>query len=350
MSRYSTPRSKLYKAPKPRMWAIDMPPVNTAELDFLGVYIAIELPPHAPASTPVQIYISRDTGVTYHESIVIEKQVVLGKLLSTGAGGLLVDGGAALAIGRDTASVAYITWHEDYDPTSVTEAELLNGRNYILVGGEIMQFKTATTNSVRSSWLTELIRGRRGTEYNILNIAAAKAPVVVLDSLPFLRLDHADIGKTLYFKCVTNGMSLDDSHISTLTVEGNSIKPFAPANITGTRNASEDVTIEWNRRSRSIVRLMGVKRLPYGEDTDDYEVDVLTPTTPHTVLRTIKATGTSATYTASQQTADGLTLGNAIFLRIYQMSNAVGRGQTNTVSLPASSTPNHKQYANPVTT
>ena len=90
---------------------------------------------------------------------------------------------------------------------------------------------------------------------------------------------------------------------------------------------------------------MGVKYLPYGEDTDNYIVEVLSTTAPRSVLRTISVTGaTTTTYTASQQTSDGLTLGNAVYVKIYQISNAVGRGRAHIVKLDASSTPNY-QYA-----
>lgn len=349
MPDYSTPRSSVYKAIKPEFAILDIPHTSAGVEEALGVYVITRVAGHTPTPSAL-LYISRDGGTTYHEAMVIDKHATTGVLNKAGALGLNNADGASLAVGRDTVSTPSIFWDDSYAPQSVSENELLNGENTIMVGDEILQFKTAVAMGNGVYAHSELLRGRRGTEPNILGLQD-KNMAVVLNGLPFLPLRHSDVGKQLYFKCVTSGMSLDDSNVFSLQFQGNSLKPFAPSNITGTRNASQDVTISWNRRSRSIVRLMGVKRLPYGEDSGDYEIDILTPTIPHTVLRTIKADGaTSATYTASQQTADGLTLGDALFFRVYQMSDAVGRGQTNTVKLLAGSTPNFKQKSVHVTT
>lgn len=349
MPNFATPRTLLYKAPRPQFGVIDVPIHQEGEENTIGVYVVTRLPVSSGRTQPAVVYVSRDGGVTYHSSVVIEDHAITGKLAITGAGGLLVANGADLATGTDKASVALIKWSNDYAPATITDAELLNGRNALFVGGEILQFKTAGAASDRSSWLTELLRGRRGTEYKIADVADGAA-VVVLNDLPFVKLRNSDIGKTLFFKCITSGMSLDDSQVVFLEIEGNTVKPFAPSNVTGTRNAAQDCLISWNRRARAVVRLMGVKWLPYGEDAEQYEVDILSRTIPRTVLRTIQATSTSVTYTAAEQTADGLTLGAEIPMRIYQMSNATGRGQTNTIKVLASSTPNFTQKSEHTTT
>src|SRR3990167_1256606 len=49
--------------------------------------------------------------------------------------------------------------------SSQSELNVLNGANAALIGSEIVQFKTATLNADGSYTLSELLRGRRGTEW-----------------------------------------------------------------------------------------------------------------------------------------------------------------------------------------
>tara|TARA_R110000824_G_scaffold20947_1_gene78568 strand:+ start:2981 stop:4033 length:1053 start_codon:yes stop_codon:yes gene_type:complete len=342
------PRTALYKAPIPNISILDIPHFDEQRENELGVYIASRL--HIDELAPVAIYISRDGGVTYTEQMELFHSAKVGNLLlANNDGGLTAIDGADVVNAPDERSKLIVQWESRYDLQGVSNNNLLNGENMLLVQGEVAQFRDTAFTDFNTTTASYLLRGRRGTEGATYSAVGQSRVVLLERKLPFLKLRHSDVGKTLYFKAVTNAMSLDNSKIVSMTFEGNGLKPFAPSNISAIRNGSNDVAISWNRRTRSIARLMGVKRLPYGEDTDDYEIDVLSPTVPRTVLRTIKVTAETVTYTASQQTADGLTLGNALFMRIYQMSNAVGRGQTNTVTLLATTTPNNKQYANHIT-
>jgi len=65
--------------------------------------------------------------------------------------------------------------------------------------------------------------------------------------------------------------------------------------------------------------------VPLGESSQAYEVDIRNAGDTAT-LRTIKATTPTVSYTAAQQTTDGLTPGNPVVLRVFQISATVGRG------------------------
>ena len=73
-----------------------------------------------------------------------------------------------------------------------------------------------------------------------------------------------------------------------------------------------------------MIGALGIS-VPLGEESLAFEVDIVVPGSPD-VVRTIDATDIEADYTAAQQTADGLTPGNAVTARIYQVSATVGRG------------------------
>jgi len=65
--------------------------------------------------------------------------------------------------------------------------------------------------------------------------------------------------------------------------------------------------------------------VPLGEASQAYEVDIRNAGDTAT-LRTITAATPTASYTAALQTADGLTPGNPVVLRVFQISATVGRG------------------------
>ncbi len=371
-------RDRVYRAIKPQFWVIDVPSVFPTDEDLLGVRVITQVDSSRVTSMPVEIHISRDGGSVYEQVALSLRHGHIGVLLNTESDTMTGDGlgipdtsmsghspnsnyhqtlkvseGAHLAQGNDNCSLLNVAWKKQYYPQSISESGINNNKNLLLVGGEVMQFQnavligafetTAGAMARLNAWRHyTLLRGRRGTENKISSVATADTVVALEENRSvFIPLRHSDIGREIYFKCMTKGMTLADSATKSITFEAESLKPFAPSNTTVMRNSAQDCVIAWKRRCRNMVRLMGVKYLPYGEDTDDYEIDIMTPATPRTVLRTITVSGaTTATYTASQQVADGLTLGNAVFMQIYQISNMTGRGQTNTVTASASSTPN----------
>ena len=70
-------------------------------------------------------------------------------------------------------------------------------------------------------------------------------------------------------------------------------------------------------------------RVPLGETTESYELDILSGTT---VVRTLAATTPAVLYAATAETADFGSAQSSLSVRLYQLSAAVGRG------FPASAT------------
>jgi hypothetical protein len=67
------------------------------------------------------------------------------------------------------------------------------------------------------------------------------------------------------------------------------------------------------------------------DGTERYEVDILSGVT---VVRTISVSAaTTTTYSAANQTTDGLTPGNPVSLVIYQMGDLVGRGRASAATV-----------------
>jgi hypothetical protein len=113
--------------------------------------------------------------------------------------------------------------------------------------------------------------------------------------------------------------------------------PFAPVHVAQpwrTARSPGDLTIHWTRRSRALVADAWEQvEVPLAEDLESYDVQILNGAA---VRRTLTSTTTSVLYTAGQQTADWgapLALGQTLAIRIYQLSNRLGRGDSAAVIL-----------------
>lgn len=76
------------------------------------------------------------------------------------------------------------------------------------------------------------------------------------------------------FKFQTSGNSLEDTPVFPFTLQGNSLKPLSPVNLTGARNANLDLVINWTRRSRTGAGLRPYTDVPLAEEQPLFEVEV----------------------------------------------------------------------------
>ena len=101
------------------------------------------------------------------------------------------------------------------------------------------------------------------------------------------------------------------------------MKPFPVAHVAGARDVSDNLTINWVRRSRGIVRILDSAPLPLYDTTEAYEVDVMNG---GSVVRTISVTSPTASYSAAEQTTDFGSTQSSLTVKIYQLSTQYGRG------------------------
>lgn len=206
-----------------------------------------------------------------------------------------------------------------------TELQVLNGANALLVGNEIIQFTTAVQiNGYSRRWrVSNLLRGRRGTDWAGATHDVGERVVLLNDALKFLTLDISERTQARNWKAVTAGQNIADVSVWAFTYDANNLKPLSPVNVQGARDGSNNLTIIWQRRTRIGGQWLDSSDVPLGEESERYEVDIMSGVT---VKRTISVTAQTASYTAAEQTSDGFTPGNAITVRVYQLSARVGRG------------------------
>lgn len=86
-------------------------------------------------------------------------------------------------------------------------------------------------------------------------------------------------------KFVTSGANADNVPVYSQVIHGNSLKPLAPANVRGSRDASGNLLIEWTRRSRLGGGLRPNTDVPIAEEREYYELEIMSGSV---VLRTIR--------------------------------------------------------------
>jgi hypothetical protein len=213
-----------------------------------------------------------------------------------------------------------------------TEADVLTGEvNAVLVGNELVQFVNAVQNEDGSWTLSQLLRGRRGTDWACGEHAVGDS-VIKLTGPGWRREDVAlsVVGQARYYRAVTVGADITAVASRDFVDTGNDLKPLSPVAIGGTVDSSGDFTIVWLRRTRfggaygtgneTLVDCVGG---PVNEASESYQVDILNGST---VVRTLSTTVPTAIYTAAQALTDFGSAPSSISVNVYQMSATVGRG------------------------
>jgi len=133
----------------------------------------------------------------------------------------------------------------------------------------------------------------------------------------------AALERPLQLRVVAAGRDIGDASALALeaTPQATALRPLAPVHVKAVRGAS-GVTISWIRRTRADGDSW-TGEVPLGEDSEAYEVDILSGTT---VLRTLHATTLSALYAAADELADFGAAQTTLSLRVVQLSATVGRG------------------------
>lgn len=207
--------------------------------------------------------------------------------------------------------------------TSISEAELINGANAALLGGEIMQWQTATALDDTSWRLSNLLRGRRGTEWAIAGHAVGERFIVL--STATLRREQmglSEVDTTRLYRCVSMNSDLLTSSTQAFVNHAYGLKCYSCDHAKGTRNTGNDLTITWIRRTRLGGLWVDSRDVPLAEASEQYETAIMDGGTE---VRVLTSTTPSVVYTAAQQTTDFGAPQSAVDVMIYQRGQ-LGRG------------------------
>lgn len=230
----------------------------------------------------------------------------------------------------DTASVLQVRMAGG-ELSSVTLTQLLNGANHFAYGvdgrWEIIAAMTCALQADGSYRLSNLLRGRFGTEHNMGNHAAGDGLILANDpDLAFATLPAASVGVPAVYRGITSGAAIDTATNAGFTYGGVNLKPLAPVWLNGRRNAG-DWSLSWVRRTRIGGEWRDAIDAELGEASESYDLEIYADGTYASIKRTFsELTSAAATYTAAQQVTDFGSQQATLYVRIYQRSSAVGRG------------------------
>lgn len=288
---------------------ISLPALSDADATTPGIWIAA-----AGASAnwkSATVYRSADNGITWQSVGTITGRSVIGAAAS-----VLPAAGIYVRDRANTVDVALLSGAL----ASVSFEDVLRGANLALLGGELIQFQTATLISGTTWRLSDLTRGRRTTP------AAGHAigePFVLMSTAKRITVSLSDLEVPFQWRVVANGMTVDDEVNITAAPVARSLQPFSPVHVHGTRDQNGDLSVQWVRRSRVGHEMMSGIEIPLGETFEQYRIDVLDG---GAIKRTSYSSSPSWIYTAAMQTADWAGLKGSADLRIAQMSSIVGPG------------------------
>lgn len=271
-----------------------------------------------------QLYKSSDGGTTYGAVLSTTRSAIIGRATSVLGD---FDGGNVF----DYENTVTIELLSTGSLISYTQLQVLNGSGAFLLGApgrwEVLQAKTATLVAPSTYTLSGLLRGRRGTEW-AMGTHQTSDRFVLIDINTFQRPNPGtgEIGLARLYKGVTMSDTLANTPYQSFTNSAVGLKPYAPVHLSGSRDGSNNLTINWVRRSRVGGEWRDYVDVQIGESTLNFDIEIW-DASYSTLIRTIAGVSdVTAPYSAADQTADGLTPGDPVYLKIYQISSLVGRG------------------------
>lgn len=192
------------------------------------------------------------------------------------------------------------------------------------------QFLNATLLSPGVYSISGLILGSKGTEQYIGTQVVNDRFVLLRTTGGVIRVPQEiiDDGALRYYKGVSTHKTLDTTNTGTITAHEVGLMPLSPVRVFIARDTSGNATIRWQRRTRLATRKSGPSGIliPLGEDSESYSVDVFSDGTYTTVVRTLTSSTASVAYSASQQTTDFGSAQSTLYIKVFQISDQVGRG------------------------
>jgi hypothetical protein len=267
-----------------------------------------------------QLFKSTDSGASYASMLSIVNDATIGA--ASGALGNFTAGNIF-----DEGNSVTVVLTSGGPLVSATADQVLNGSNTAVLGAhgrwEVINFKIATLTATDTYLLSGLLRGRRGTEWATGTHVAGDA-FIVASTTTWQRPNpgSAEIGLARLYKAPPFGTQLSAADSQSFTNSAVGLEPYAPVDLAGARDGSNNLTITWHRRARYGYGALHTI-VPLGETTESYSVDVMSGAS---VVRTIASATQTAAYTYAQQVNDFGFAQSSVTVNVYQLSSVVGRG------------------------
>jgi Putative phage tail protein len=304
-----TPTVDVFVAGPSIMALLDIPLLQDAD-NALGHYVAAT---SVSAQWPGASIQRSVDAVEYIEAASITDRGVIGSastVLGNFSGGKVFD--------ETNSLMVYVLGGQ---LSSSTREAMLSSAivNVLMVGSEIIRFRTATLGSPDTYTLTGLLRGQAGTEWAMsTHVVGETVALLQPQGLRYININLPSIGTERFYKGVTRGRALSTAETESFTCSGISMKPYSPVNIRQSYDTGYVLT--WDRRTRLSCGFTGASGVvvPLGETNESYVVTVMDGAT-------VVETQTVSTNTATVGVS-GLPDYTGHTVSIAQISELVGAG------------------------
>lgn len=207
---------------------------------------------------------------------------------------------------------------------NVTESDLFSGANIALIGKEIIQFKEINLQEDGTYRLKGLLRGLFGTEKEIVDHSENENFILLNHNLLEHVAENCDIGLSKQYKAVSIGEDLSEVQSLNYVLKGKRLRPLPPTHLEMEKDSEGDVMIRWKRRSRGYGGWRDNVDVPLVEKSENYEIEILDD---EKIVRIEEIKDrTFFEYTSEMQYLDFGGLVEYLKIRVYQISDIVGRG------------------------
>lgn len=270
---------------------IDPGNINDADT---GVRMLVAVHGFGRAGWPgAQIFVSENNGASYEQVGTAFQEATIGLVATAtpAASYYTFDNTTTITVQVKTNSLL-----------SVSELDVLNGRNWALVGQEIIGFKNAVLVGERTYQLSGLLRGRQGTE-QFIGTHVANELFVLLDSA-IVRLDWQPVDRNSVkkYKVVTIGSSLDRVDAEDVFMVSNNLRMWTVHSAKITK-VGADFQLSWKERVRYNNGLRDGAEIEHDPDWAGYGIAIMS-SDESSIVNTYTTTSETFTYTSAMQTAD----------------------------------------------
>ena len=263
---------------------------------------------------------SIDGGATYADGGLTALPAILGRTVS-----LLRTGSVELIDQVNTVEVQLV--HPGLTLSDADFNSLLGGANLAMIGDEAIQFGRAQPLGAGRWRLSQLWRGRRGTEWAVLD-HAIDSSFVLIEAIALARLSSAAAIANVKVMAVGVGDPVGVVANGPADV-GRGVRPLSPVRLTAVP-VSGDVQIGWTRRSREGWRWRDAVDVPVGEESERYRVEKVVTGRPDLVT---EVTSSGWTYLAAERAADFAAGATSATVSIVQVG-AFGVSYAATITVP----------------
>lgn len=296
---------------------IDPNAINSSDTS-VRVYVGVH-GYDAPGWPGAQIYMSENGGSSYEPIATAYQEATVGLVASP------------------VANHSYYGWDMDTEITvqvktntllSVSKLDVLNGKNWCMIGKEIIGFTTATLIAPKTYKLTGLLRGRQGTEQHVGTHQANELFIMLDNALVKLEFNASDRGSTKKYKIVTIGSSIDKANPVEVQMFSSNTLPWQVYKGKIEKSGS-DFIVSWKESARFDNQIRDLTTQKHDPNWGGFQIDVYSGST---IVKKYRTTSDTWTYSASMQTADFGGLQSSLKVAVAQIDNVYGPGYSVTLN------------------